>query len=411
MTKIPFIKKTLGFACLILLLSCQRSNSEQDQPSNTGLDEFTVPTNNPSNLPYLITGEDGKLYLSWVEQDSSISTLLFSTLIDDQWSSPETIATGNDWFVNWADYPMIAIDSAGNMIAHYLAKSSAGTYSYNVNVVTKPRDSTNWSAPIIPHNDGTPTEHGFVSLLPNNDGSFTLAWLDGRNTGGDHGGHSGSMTLRSAIIDLAGNLTNEFELDNRVCDCCQTTASMTKKGPMVAYRDRSIDEVRDMAFVLFDENEWSESSMVATDLWEIEGCPVNGPRMDSFGESTAIAWFTGALNRPLIKVAFMDEDQFREPIILDANNPIGRVDLEMIDDETAIVSWVTGGQDSNLVFRKVKKSGELSPPIVVTSSASDRASGFPQIEVAQDVLYFASTDISGQDKKIRTHRIRLNELF
>ena len=59
------------------------------------------------------------------------------------------------------------------------------------------------------------------------------------------------MTLRAAFIDKKGNKINEWELDGRVCDCCQTTAAITNDGPVVVYRDRSDDEVRDMSIVRY----------------------------------------------------------------------------------------------------------------------------------------------------------------
>ena len=52
--------------------------------------------------------DDGTLYLSWIETDSTKSKLKFSTLnTDNIWSTPTTITSGSNWFVNWADFPSI----------------------------------------------------------------------------------------------------------------------------------------------------------------------------------------------------------------------------------------------------------------------------------------------------------------
>lgn len=384
-------------------------NPSIEQEHSIKVETMQSPAGHNASLPYLVTGEDQNLYISWVERDSNLTELKYAKLTDKGWSSPELIANGNDWFVNWADYPMIAIDKEGNKMAHYLAKSSAGTYSYDVNIVLKAKDSTNWSDPIIPHNDGTPTEHGFVTMLANNDASFTLAWLDGRNTAGDdHSNHSGgAMTIRSAVMDIQGNVSQEVELDGRVCDCCQTTGVLTKNGPTFIYRDRSVDEVRDMAFVSKLNGEWTVPKLVAMDNWNIAGCPVNGPRADATPSTIAVAWYSGALSRPKIKVAFKTTSDFEAPIMIDDTSPVGRVDLIMTSDTTAFVSWMDGGDKPAIKYRKVNKNGSMSPTYVVNEILGDRGSGFPQMAIHDNTLYFAWTELGDVDQ-IQMKKVALN---
>ncbi len=375
------------------------------------IEDFESPTAIQSSLPYFTIGNDDQLYFSWVEKgDSNRVFFKYSRLDSDTWSVPELIAQGTNWFVNWADYPMIAVDKSGNKIAHYLAKSSSGTYSYNVNLVLKNKDSSAWSSPIIPHSDGTPTEHGFVTMLPNDDGSFTIAWLDGRYTGGgDHSDHGsgGPMTLRTAVLDHNGAITEETELDGRVCDCCQTSGIMTRKGPLFVYRDRSVDEVRDMAYVSKVDNDWQKPKLVAEDNWSIEGCPVNGPRMASTESTSAVAWYTAALNRPKVKVAFMAGEDFNEPIIVDDSSPVGRVDIAMINDHTAIVSWMDGGERPAIKYRKVNQNGSMSPVYIVVEISAERGSGFPQMAVFDQWIYFAWTETEDIDQ-IKMKRVALD---
>lgn len=393
---------------LIIFNFCSSPENNQ-QPSQTV--DLESPAAQNASLPYLIKGDDEELYMSWVEKgDANHASLKYSKLASSGWSASELIAEGNNWFINWADYPMIAIDNHGNKIAHYLAKSSSGTYSYDINVVTKKADSIHWSLPLPPHTDNTPTEHGFVTMLPNNNSTFTLAWLDGRNTGGmtDHSDHSGAgaMSIRTAVIDLAGNLSNEVELDARVCDCCQTSGAMTSKGPIFVYRDRSVDEVRDMAFVSKAED-WLAPKLVAEDNWSIAGCPVNGPRMDATENTVAVAWFTEALNRPKVKVAFKSGEDFDLPILIDDTSPVGRVDLVMISDQTAVVSWLDGGSKPTISYRMVNKNGSMSSVYTVAETSDERGSGFPQMELHNNWLYFAWTEM-GEIDQIRLKKIKLN---
>ncbi|MEP5614383.1 MAG: exo-alpha-sialidase, partial [Cyclobacteriaceae bacterium] len=293
---------------LAFFMAC--SNPTKQEAQEDPALAVVVPSATNSSLPYLITGDDGNLYFSWVEKkDSGWVELKYSTYVNDSWSAPELIAKGNDWFVNWADYPMMAVDSDGNMMAHYLAKSAAGTYAYDVNIVMKKAGGSAWSDATIPHNDGTPTEHGFTTMLPQGIGIFQISWLDGRNTGGgDHDNHGdgggGAMTIRTALLDMDGNLSDENVLDQRVCDCCQTTGANTVSGPVVLFRDRSEMEIRDLSIVRNVNKQWTEPTPVYQDNWNIAGCPVNGPRADAVGNSLAVAWYSAANNQPEVKVAF-----------------------------------------------------------------------------------------------------------
>ncbi len=398
----------------IALLSCQQGTEKTKE--TTALESIESPAGSNASLPYLVKGGDNLLYMSWVEKrDSGWIDLKYSALKDDNWQQPEVIASGNDWFVNWADYPMMAVDNQGNMIAHFLAKSSSGTYSYDVNVVYKPAGGE-WSEPVIPHKDGTPTEHGFVTLLPNNDGTFLLAWLDGRNTGGgehDSGGHGGggAMTIRTATLDMTGNLKQEVELDSRVCDCCQTGGTITSNGPVIVYRDRSDEEMRDMSFVRWVDNSWTEPKAVNDDGWKIAGCPVNGPRIASNDNTTATAWFTAAEGIAKVKVAFMDDsgESFNEPITVDDSVSVGRVDIVMVDGQNAIVSWLDlEGETPLIKFRKVSKDGSLGDPLVVAETKASRGSGFPQMEMIDGALYFAWTNVDGEFSTILIKKVKSN---
>ena len=247
------------------------------------------PADSMSAEPYLFTDKNGIVFLSWIEKDSFNSTLKYSSLHNEKWSEPAVIASGNDWFVNWADYPVIATDGSDNMVSHFLQKSEKGTYTYDVKLTTSNDQGKSWSSPAILHDDGKKAEHGFVSIVPYGENYF-ISWLDGRNAAmeggeGHHGGHHGQMTIRAAIVDKSGKKINEWELDDRVCDCCQTSAAITDNGPVVVYRDRSDSEIRDISIVRFVNGQWTAPKTIFADNWKIEGCPVNGPRIAEIGRA------------------------------------------------------------------------------------------------------------------------------
>ncbi len=391
------------FFVVLFLLSCK---SEKNKEERYKIDLIEAPSSLGSSLPYLVKGEDGYIYMSWVEKMDSINTVLkYSKHSNGEWSSAQLIASGDDWFVNWADYPMIAIDNQGNMLANYLVKSTSDTYSYDINLILKPADSNEWGDPIIPHSDGTTTEHGFVTLLPQNDGTFLLGWLDGRNTaGGTHDNPAGSMTIRSAVIDMKGNLTEEVELDDRTCDCCQTGGVITSDGAIIAYRDKTEFEIRDICFVRRVEGEWTSPKIENADNWEVAGCPVNGPRLAAIENTVSIAWFTAANGIPKVKFAFSNNagESFDPSLEIASTNTAGRVDVIMTDASTAYVSWLsTSDSLSVIVVRKVSLNGESEEPIVVAKTSASRASGFPQMEYVGKKIILGWTDVENDLPKIK----------
>lgn len=350
-----------------LLMSCT-SEANKKKFEKTTAQAMESPVDSTSAAPYLFTDKNGIVYLSWISKDSQKSTLKYSMLKDGEWSKPSVIASGDNWFVNWADYPTIASDGNNSLISHFLEKSEKGTYTYDVKVTTSFDRGKSWSDPIILHDDGKKAEHGFVSIVPYEENYF-ISWLDGRNAAtedseGHQEGHHGQMTIRGAIVDKAGRKSSEWELDNRVCDCCQTSAAITTNGPVVVYRDRSDTEIRDISIVRLVSGEWTEPKTIFADNWKIEGCPVNGPRIVAEGNNVAVAWFSSPEKNAQVNVAFSKDGGAT------FSNP-SRVD-----------------------------EGKKEPAMIIASSSESRSSGFPQMSKSGNQVIFAWTDEKTKTIKI-----------
>ncbi|MGB5273667.1 MAG: hypothetical protein WBN39_06400 [Flavobacteriaceae bacterium] len=357
-----------------------------------------------SALPYLYSNGERTL-LSWVEEEGdSLAKLRYSELKDGQWLPPNDILKGSDWFVNWADFPMI-LGNKGNLMTHVLKKSASDTYAYDVKLNLFEGDKTQWATNIPLNTDGTPTEHGFVSGLPMADGSFFVTWLDGRNTLEREDGSRGAMTLRTAEVSASGVVSRETEVDSATCDCCQTSAAMTQNGPVVVYRDRSEEEVRDISIVRQVNGRWTAPTSIHEDGWKIKGCPVNGPKAAARGNALVVAWFTAAGEKPMVKIAFSGNGgaQFDAPITISDIRPMGRVDVLMTDGSTALVSWMeTLGETAEIKAVKVERNGKKSEPLTITPLAASRKTGFPQMELVGDRVYFAWTDFANDTTTIKT---------
>jgi hypothetical protein len=254
-----------------------------------------------------------------------------------------------------------------------------------------------------------------VSLFPLEDG-IGMTWLDGRKFAEGPEGEppTREMTVRFRRTDAQGRHGPEVLLDARTCDCCQTDAAATAQGPVVVYRDRSEEEIRDIYVTRLTEEGWSKGVAVHDDGWHIEGCPVNGPAVAARGDDVAVAWFTAAGDQPRVYVAFSDDAgaTFGSPVRVDSGNPAGRVDLLMREDGSVLVSWLerTGGDGADVRLRRVESTGAVpEDERVVTTSSAERASGFPRmVEVPWDPdrVLLAWTDVSDAANQ----RIRLTEV-
>lgn len=411
--------KHLLFAGIItFLFSCQADHS-------TDNDDVLTVTMIPSpcqegGMGRLFTSSSGEVYLSWVEfLNDTTDALLFSKLEGEEWRKPTAIASGSNWFVNWADFPaLVAFPNTDQQLAaHWLQMRAAGTYDYDIHISQSADGGRNWSNSFIPHRDSIAAEHGFVSLLPLSKNRVFASWLDGRNTKGeeqeaaeDHGhGHHGAMSLRAAEFDPTGKLYAEAELDAMVCDCCQTSAALTADGPIVAYRDRTEDEIRDISVVRRVNGQWLAPMSVYKDNWNIAGCPVNGPSIKAVGQNVAIAWFSGAASEPEVKLAFSTDSgaSFGPPVRVDKGDPMGRVAVEFIKEDEVMVLWMER-TDSLAEIRasQFNFAGEKPVDLLIGTTAASRQSGFPVMTRSDDELYFAWTQ-ADSSSQVQTARIKL----
>jgi hypothetical protein len=402
-----------GLRTLLILLIVSSCKSK---PVET-ITFITAPTEAISSEPNLHKANDGTIYLSWIKTNADkSSTLSFSTLNDDNsWSVPKTIANGKDWFVNWADFPSISSFGKSGLAAHFLDKSAEDTFAYDVKLTLSNDNGKTWNTPFVPHNDDTKTEHGFVSKVAISDDSFLTVWLDGRQMAyaKKDSTITKEMTLRSAIINDKGELINEYLLDSRVCDCCQTDTAMTNNGPIVVYRDRSEKEIRDIYYVRQVNNEWTEPKPIFNDNWEIVGCPVNGAAISTKDDTVAVVWFTMAYNFPKVKVAFSNNngEAFDKPINIGDVDPMGRVDIEVLEDGAALVSWMDIVEENTVIqLQKVFKDGTLSELFTLTESSESRSSGFPRMVVKDDMAYLTWTDARDENSSIKTAIVNTNNL-
>lgn len=368
----------------VLLAGCINTGGSLDQP----------PVQKGSSEPSVVATDNG-LILSWMEPYEGDILLKMSLHNGIRWSSPKTIANGQDWFVNWADFPAI-IANENSLFTYILEKSASSTYAYDVMYLVSKDLGNTWTNPQKLHQDTVSAEHGFVSAIPYKDG-FYVSWLDGRNTIND-----APMTIRGVYVDGEGGLNAAAEIDASACDCCQTTMALVNNKPSTFYRDRTNEEIRDIYYSIMLDSNWTEPQSLNADEWNIPGCPVNGPRATTFNNITAVAWFTGANEEEKVKLKILSDAEagFGDEIIVDSPNALGRVDIQM-DSSKIYITYLTKLDNRTSIKLSIYDlNGLLLESELIATVKPDRGTGFPRMALWHEQLIITWTDIDEMKVKI-----------
>lgn len=363
--------------------------------------------------PSLSQTPDGELVLSWIQRLPEGGHRLQMGLYTPtgRWSPVRTIASGKNFFVNWADFPATQALADGSIWAHNLEKNGDGTYSYDVILRRSGDKGKTWS-PAFRVNAAAQAEHGFVSLWPWSKDQLGIAWLDGGtnaapNAAHDAHGHGSSMmSMRVAVVNPAFKKSLEWPIDLSTCDCCQTDAALSSRGPIVVYRDRTKEEIRDIYTTRFNGKKWTVPARVHADQWLMPACPVNGPAISAYGDKVWTAWFTSA-QQPSVRIAYSKDggDRFEPMREVATKNVHGRVDL-LSDRNSVWMSWVVEENARQTVWLaqfshdlKTEKRRFALPNIV----GAGRATGFPRMQLLNGSIYIVWTDIKDGKPQLRGH--------
>lgn len=359
--------------------------------------------------PNLAQGKADSVLVTWLEPAGDGHRLQLARIQGGKSSEPRTVIQSDELVANWADVP--AVHEHGDRLVVTWLQSTGKDHAYDAFAA----ESTDGGQTFRPlgrlHDDGTQTEHGFVSLTWA-EGEHWATWLDGRQTA-----QSGPMTLRAARLGARPPASQV--VDDKVCDCCPTAMVTTSAGPLIAYRDRSDQEVRDISVVHFDGNAWSAPRQVHADNWVIEGCPVNGPAAAARGDTVAVAWYTQAGDQPRVLVAQSTDAgrTFAQPVELSADQPgraLGRVQVALDPAGEILVAWLQANSErdgAQLVVRRTDGEGGLGPVRHVADVAPNRQSGVPRMLITDSHVDLAwTTPDRGKGGTVQLARLELREV-
>jgi hypothetical protein len=337
-------------------------------------------------------------------------------------AADNAVARGDDWFVNWADFPSLAVLDNGDWVTFTLRKSAGSTYAYDIHLQRSTDGGATWQPAVKVNDDGQPVQHGFVSLLPDGGDRVLLVWLDGRQESApdapdahaSHAGHAahghghdeGPMTLRSAVVGRDGVPREGAKLDADTCSCCQTDVVRRGDEVLAVYRDHA-EGIRDIATVRRGRNgRWGAPQAVNADDWRMPGCPVNGPAAAVNGDALAVLWPTMASGPLEVKLAISAREgsAFAAPAVIDVGEAVlGRVDVAPWRDGGFLVSWV-GGDAGSAVLRvaEVDARGTVLDRLDVVRLPPGRQLGHPRLaSTADGIAMIAWTEPQADGPSVR----------
>ena len=343
---------------------------------------------------------DGSVLLSWLEKakDESL-TLRYAVRRGVQWSESRTIVANRQFFRQPAESPSVISFADGSLLAEWVeipAGSSDAEYLY----VSASKDGTKWTVPVMAHQDRSPVQHALVSMAASGDREASLVWLEALK------GEDAPSVLKRTIVSSDGKVMKEESLDSDVCTCCPTSIVKTSKGLLVAYRDHTSQDIRDIAVIRFENGRWLPSKILNPDKWEINACPVNGASAAAKDNRVAIAWYTEAQDTARTQLVFSSDGgaTFGKPIRVSTGNSFGHVSAALDDQGGAFVSWLEEGKGEGvlLLVRQVTSAG-VAGIITQVAQGSRSSIGYPRLLRAGSETWIAWGN-SG-NSKIQTARL------
>ncbi len=397
MKKLPAWPRALMTAASLVLAACERDRTSEGSAS---VQAVAFPGGPGSAQPRIAVGPDGDPVLSWLEPDGDATVLRYATFAG-AFGAPREVVRGDDLMANWADMPSVLPINGAVWAAHWLKLDASSPGAYHVATAVSNDGGATWSPPVQLNDDSAAAEHGFVELFAWRDEIGAL-WLDGRELAEwsfDAPDKLLGTSLRVARLDASGAVVSREIVDELVCDCCQPDQAMTSSGPVVAYRDRTPEELRDIVVRRFAKDQWQDPVAAGADGWHIEGCPVNGPKIAAAGERVGVAWFTAPDGAPRVRFAWSTDGgaSFAPALELDGAGSFGQVGLLLDQDGTAVVSWwrTARGGGTDLALRTVAADGTLGALHVVAHSAEAQPVDVPQLAAVGDELLVAWTSLDG----------------
>jgi hypothetical protein len=241
-------------------------------------------------------------------------------------------------------------------------------------------DGVKWTPPAIAHRDRSKVEHGLASMVASGAAEGSILWLETPK------GEDGPAYLMRTVVNALGREVREERLDADVCTCCPTSVAKTAKGLLVAYRDHTPEDIRDISIIRFENGVWTKPKTLNADNWKINACPINAASVTAQGNHAVVAWFTGAQDSPRVQAAFSSDSgaTFGKPVTVSTGHAFGFASTALVDDQTSAISWLERGpkNEARVMVRLVSSAGVAGPALQV-ADGGQQSLGYPRVVQSQ----------------------------
>ena len=204
------------------------------------------PSKEGSLQPNWSVAPDGSAVLSWIEPAKEGNySLRYAVRRGSTWSDAHTVVANRHFFRQPAEIPEVIAMGDHLWMAHWIEMPKEGSEAEYVYVSTS-TDGIRWTAPALAHKDKSEVEHGLASMVASGTNEVSVFWLETPQ------GEDGPAHLKRTVVDASGKSILEERLDPDVCTCCPTAAAKTAKGLLVAYRDHTPEDIRDISVIRFE---------------------------------------------------------------------------------------------------------------------------------------------------------------
>jgi hypothetical protein len=218
----------------------------------------------------------------------------------------------------------------------------------------------------VPVDPGSESQ-GFYTMRVSPKGSVYVAWLDGRERGGEG---SGLYIARST--DRGVSFAKSVRVASSVCPCCRPSLSFDDgDGVYASWRGVSHGDVRDIQVASSSDGgaTWSKPAGIAEDNWRLNACPHSGASLAVVGKRLFVAWHTVREGTSQLYLAWSDDGgKTFSPrtnlrgTVLDANHPA----LVAHGNKVGVVFQGRDPKDNegwgkqNAYYREIDAQGKLS---------------------------------------------------
>ncbi|MCW8945295.1 MAG: glycoside hydrolase [Sedimenticola sp.] len=339
----------------------------------------TLPSIHCGQTPAPLLGEDGKAWFVFVQNGH----IYVSQSVDEGKTFLPPVAVNTIPELIYSDgenRPKIAQGQQGEIYISWTQKAE-GKYAGHIRFSRSLDGGKTFTAPIMVNDDLAPISHRFDSMVVDQRGDISIAWIDKRDLAAakkTNKPYAGAAIYYAVSKDQGRSFEPNKKLADHSCECCRIAMDVDAYGRVIAlWRHVYPTNIRDHAIAYLNDESNSASPFpvrATNDEWQVEGCPHHGPDL-SVGRDNKIhlTWFTqGARNKGLMYGRFDMETQLIErEHTLDIKGGSSRPQV-VTSAGTVYTAWkrFNGTETELVVSRSIDNGDSWSAPEIIAETAS-----------------------------------------